>query len=394
MKTNKLITQIITVILVLSAASCRQAKQPETETAKGEVLPDDIVEVRYDQAKLANIQTGGIELRSLSGMLKVNGIVTVAPQNYATVCMPMGGFVKSVALTSGSAVKKGQVLSTLESQDYIDLQQNYLEARNKLDFAEADYKRHAELYKDEVYSQQNIQQVTTDFKNLKAQVRGYEQKLSLIGINPSALTEDNINRSVSLISPINGYVQSVHVSVGKSVSASDILFEIVNNDNLLLELTLFEKDADKVSPGQKIRFFINNETEEHEAFIEQTGKSIQTDKSYKVYAKVKGVCKNLMPGMYVNAIIESSGNQVYALPNDAIVSFDDKDYIFIFEKDKTENGKAFTEYRMVEITKGVTDDGFTEIQLPIGLDQKSLKVVLKGAYNLLSAKKNAGEMSC
>jgi membrane fusion protein, heavy metal efflux system len=394
MKTKKLFAQIITIILVLFIASCRQAKQPEPETGKGEVLPEDIVEVRADQAKLADIQTGTIELRSLSGMLKVNGIVTVAPQNYATVCMPMGGFVKSVALTTGAAVKKGQVLSTLESQDYIDLQQNYLEARNKRDFAEADYKRHAELFKDDVYSQQNIQQVTADFKNLKAQVRAYEQKLSLIGLSPSALTEDNISRSVALVSPINGYIQSVHVSVGKSVTPSDILFEIVNSDNLLLELTLFEKDADKVSRGQKIRFFINNETEEHEAYIEETGKSIQTDKSYKVYAKVKGVCKNLLPGMYVNAIIEATGNQVYSLPTDAIVSFDDKDYIFIFEKNKTEKGKAFTEYRMVAVTKGITDDGFTEIQLPEGLDLKSLKVVLKGAYNLLSAKKNAGEMSC
>ena len=98
--------------------------------------------------------------------------------------------------------------------------------------------------------------------------------------------------------------------------------------------------------------------------------------------------------MYVNAIIEAAAQQVTSLPSDAIVSFDDKDYIFVFEKDKEENGKQFTEYRMVEISKGVTDGGFTEIILPEGLDMKSIKVVIKGAYNLLSAKKNAGEMSC
>jgi cobalt-zinc-cadmium efflux system membrane fusion protein len=82
------------------------------------------------------------------------------------------------------------------------------------------------------------------------------------------------------------------------------------------------------------------------------------------------------------------------LPSEAIVSFDDKDYIFLFDKNKTEGGKPFTEYRMVQVKKGVTDGGYTEITLPEGVDVKIVKAVIKGAYNLLSAKKNAGEMSC
>ena len=98
--------------------------------------------------------------------------------------------------------------------------------------------------------------------------------------------------------------------------------------------------------------------------------------------------------MYVNAIIETSGNQVAALPENAIVTFDDKDYIFVFDRNKEEDGKPFTEYRMIEVHRGISDNGFTEVILPDGFDIKSAKVVVKGAYNLLSAKKNAGEMAC
>jgi cobalt-zinc-cadmium efflux system membrane fusion protein len=98
--------------------------------------------------------------------------------------------------------------------------------------------------------------------------------------------------------------------------------------------------------------------------------------------------------MYVNAIIEASSNKVTALPIEAVVSFDDKDYIFIFDKNKEEDGKPFAEYRMVEIQKGVSDGGFIEVILPENFDINSAKVVIKGAYNLLSAKKNAGEMAC
>ena len=88
----------------------------------------------------------------------------------------------------GNAVSKGQTLAILENQEFVDIQQNYLEAKNKLEYAEAEYKRHNELYKDDVYSQKNLQQVTSDYKSLKAQVKALEQKLALIGINPANLT--------------------------------------------------------------------------------------------------------------------------------------------------------------------------------------------------------------
>ena len=393
MKKSNIKSLFIISSFLVAFASCSNGKSA-VEVKEAEVLPDDIVELRDDQVKLANIETGVIEMRSLSGTLKVNGLVTVAPQNLATVCMPLGGFIKSITAMPGNAVSKGQTLAILENQEFVDIQQNYLEAKNKSAFAEAEFNRHSELYKEDVYSQKNLQQVTADYKNLKAQVRALEQKLALIGINPSSLTEDNITRSVAVVSPISGSVKAVKINIGKFVTSSDVLFEIENSDKLFLELTLFEKDADKISNGQQIRFFINNETEQHEAVIYQTGKSINQDKTYTVYAAVPEKCKNILPGMYVHAVIEASSNEVTTLPSEAIVSFDDKDYIFLFDKNKLEDGKPFTEYRMIPVKKGVTDGGYTEITLPEGIDIKTVKAVVKGAYNLLSAKKNAGEMSC
>jgi len=390
----KFLIPIISLVFLTVLASCSGGKKPVAETKEVEVIPENIVELREDQIKLANIETGTIDLRSMSGSLKVNGTVSVAPQNLATVCMPMGGFVKSTKLMPGNMVRKGQTLAIIENQDFIDIQQNYLEAKNKLELAKADYERQNELYKNDISSQKNMQQVTSNYKSLKVQVKALEQKLGLIGINPFRMNENNISRSVALTSPISGYVKAVNVSIGKSVSGSDVLFEIVNSDKLFLELTLFEKDADKVSNGEKIRFFINNEAEQHEAMINQTAKSINNDKTYKVYANVIGHCKNMLPGMYVNAVIQAKSSQVTAVPSEAIVSFEDKDYIFVIERTKVEAGKPFTEYRMVQIQKGVTDEGFTEIVLPEKFNFKAAKVVMKGAYNLLSAKKNAGEMSC
>ncbi|MDP4268438.1 MAG: efflux RND transporter periplasmic adaptor subunit, partial [Bacteroidota bacterium] len=368
-----------------------KAEDKEQET---EILPEDIVEMRADQIKLANIETGTVEMRSLNGTLKANGVVAVMPQNLATVCTPMGGFVKSTSQITGNAVRKGQILAILQNQEFIDIQQNYLDAKSKLEFAEAEYRRYSELYKNDVYSQKSVQQVISNYKSLKAQVIALGQKLRLIGITPSSLRAERIRSSVAVVSPINGFIKTVNVNIGKYVSPTDVLFEIVNSNKLFLELTLFEKDAEKVAIGQKIHFYADDITNQLDAVIYQTSKSINTDKTYKVYANVTSATNKVMPGMYVNATIEATTQKVTALPSDAIVSFDDKDYIFVFNKNKKENGKPFTEYRIVEVKKGITDDGYTEVTLPAGFDIQNTQVVIKGAYNLLSAKKNAGEMSC
>lgn len=385
---------IIFLSLLIFLDSCTSVNKPPAEAVALEILPENIVELRDDQIKLADIRLGVVEIRSISGIIKVNGVVSVAPQNLATVCMPLGGFIKNTTLFTGNAVNKGQTLALIENQDFVDIQQNFLEAKNKLAFAEADYKRHTDLFKNDVYSEQNLQQVTMEYKNLTAVVKSLEQKLLLIDINPDQLREDNISSTVNLVSPIKGYLKAVNVNIGKYVSPTDVLFEIVNTDKLFLELMLFEKDAAKTASGQKVKFYINNETDEHEAVISQTGRSVGNDKTFKVYATVSSSCKNLLPGMYVNAIIEESDNKVTSLPSEAIVSFDDKDYIFAFEKEKEEAGKPFTEYRMIEIKKGLSSSGFTEIKIPEGLNINATLFVTKGAYCLLAAKKNAGEMAC
>lgn len=379
-------------LFLMALISCTGGKKADVETE--EVIPENIVEMRDDQIKLADIRTGAFEERAMSGTVKVSGVVAVAPNSQATVSAPLGGYVKYSNLLPGNPVRKGQVLAVMENPEFIDLQQNYLEVRSKFEFAEADFKRQSDLYKNDATSQKNLQQVTSEYQILKAQLKGLEQKLRLIGISAGKLTADNLSSTANLVSPISGYLKAVNVSIGKSVSPTDVLFELVNSDQLFLELTLFEKDANKVANGQHLHFLINDETEEHEATVYQTAKAINVDKNYKVYAKVNDNCKNLLPGTYVNAVIEVTGQKVNALPSEAVVNFEDKSYIFVFDRNKTEGGKAFTEYRMVEVRKGVAESGHLEVILPAGMEAKDLKVVVKGAYNLLSAKKNAGEMAC
>ncbi len=389
---NTRMLAVLSGILLFLGSCSRDNGTAVSEEA--EILPEDIVELRDDQIKLAGIGFGKVEVRSLSNTIKAYGVVSVAPNCRATICMPMGGFIKSTVLLPGDAVKKGQTLAVIENQEFVDIQLGYLEAKNKLDYARAEYERHTSLYEDDVYSEKNVQQVTVEYKNQLALMRSLEQKLMLIGIDPDQLREDNISSTVSLVSPLTGFLSNVDVKLGMYVSPTDILYEVINSDKLFLELTLFEKDVDKAAIGQRLTFFTNNGSEEHEAVITQIGKSLSHDKTLTLYATVTGSCRNVLPGMYVSAEIRESDTKVPSLPAQSIVSFDDKNYIFIFEKDKEEDGKPFTEYRMVEVKTGSSSSGYTEVILPEGFDTDGTRVVTKGAYNLLSAKKNAGEMAC
>ncbi|MDP4278212.1 MAG: efflux transporter periplasmic adaptor subunit, partial [Bacteroidota bacterium] len=103
MKKNH-ITVLVAIATVLLFPSCKGTSKTAPETEQEETLPEDIVELRQDQINVAGIQTGSIEKRSLSGTLKVSGTVCASPQSQASVCVPMGGFIKKSYLIPGNAV--------------------------------------------------------------------------------------------------------------------------------------------------------------------------------------------------------------------------------------------------------------------------------------------------
>jgi membrane fusion protein, heavy metal efflux system len=390
MKTKMFFMIIVSALFAISCNSKKDAGENEPE-----VLPENTVEMNDAQIKTAGITLGAFEDKVLNTALKVNGLVSVTPQNLVSISAVMGGYVKSISLVQGSPVAKGQVVATLENSAFIELQQNYLEDKSKLEYAEADYTRQKELYKENVNSAKTYQLAVSEYKTLKTSVYALAQKLKLIGIDADKLTETSITGIINIVSPIAGYVKTVSVNTGKYVDATDVIAEIVNTNNMMLELTVFEKDISKVSVGQKINFNLpDNYESKQTAVIYQVGKTINEDKTVKVYATIEGEINNLLPGMYVNASIETKNDSVKALPSNAVLTFDDKDYIFIYHDKKKEGEKLITLYKLIEVVKGVTEDGYTEVTLPKDFDLKKSKIVIKGAYNLLSAMKNAGDMAC
>lgn len=379
---------VVMAAMLLMMNSCGNRNKVENENKEAETATD-VVSLTDDQIRMSSVETGSIEMRQVGNTLKLNGEIASLPQNTASISMPMGGRVRSINVMQGSEVKQGQVLAYVENDEFIDLQQNYLEAKSKMEYVNMEYQRQRALYANDAASKKNLQLITSEYKTLKIQMRGYEQKLLLIGMNPYRLTSGNITRAVAVKAPISGFVKSVNVSVGSTVSATDNLFDVVNLNHLFIRLSVFEKDIDKLHQGQRLSFYVNDEEETHYAVVYQTTKSIDNDKSYKVFARIVSRCGNVLPGMYVNAEVLLDDHQSPALPEDAVVTYGGKNYIFSCQGSKTDKGTRLTDYKMIEITKGVSNKGYTQVTLPGNTPTQ--KIVIRGAYNLLSALKNAGE---
>jgi membrane fusion protein, heavy metal efflux system len=391
MKINIITIKILLTVVVLFSCTSKTEKE-ETDH---EVLAENAIELNTEQYKIAGIQLGEIGRHSINNGIKVNGSINVTPQNIASVSAPLGGFIKNTSIVQGSAITKGQTLAIIENFAFIEIQQGYLETKSKFQFAEIEYTRHNELFKENVYSEKNVQQSETEFKTLKAQMRGLEQKLIFLGIDPAKLTEDKITGALPVFAPISGYVRTVNMNIGKYVNPADILCEIVNPENIVLELVVFEKDVQKVSAGQMVTFSTPNDPGKiYKATIYQAGKALDNDKTAMAYAKIEQPHGTLLSGMFVNAMIRTSSDEVAAVPEESVVQFNEKSYIFIFRGARQENGKTISDFVAIEVKKGATDQGFTEITLPAGFDLLNVKVVVKGAYSVLSAWKNAGEMAC
>lgn len=367
---------------------------------------ENTVELTLEQIKTADIQLGKVEQKQISGTIKVNGVLDVPPQQLVSVSAPLGGFLKSTVLLQGSRVTKGQLIAVIENPEYIQLQQDYLEAKNQFDFAHADYERQQELAKENVNAQKTLQQAKTTYQSWLAKKNGLLAKLKLINVDIATLEAGTISSTSNIYSTITGFVTEVNVNIGKFVNPSDILFEIVDTEHLHAELIIFEKDVRKIKIGQKVRFTLANETTVRLATVYLIGREISPDRTIRIHCHIDKEDKDLLPGMYLKAIVETGGASVTALPDDAIIDFQGKKYVFIKTKEGHEHeegnhaeqtSKEGVEHKeegqhfiMQEITIGNSELGHTEVVLPEGWNNEN-EVVIKGAYAILSKMKNSEE---
>lgn len=378
-------TGAFALLLLCGVMACTGEKSAPMEKSTETSTPDRIhtpqmVELTEAQLQHANLVTGKAEKKPSAAGISANGLVVAPPENRYTIGFPIGGYVSSIRLVNGATVRKGTVMATLEDMAFIQLQEDYLLAKSRLVAATADYERQKLLNSTQSASDKVFQQARAEYEAQRVLVASHGEKLRLIGIEPDALNEGNISRKVELRSPIDGVVSNVLANPGKYAAPEEVLFELVDPSKVYLSLSVYEKDARALKIGQQVRCFANAEAETpYAATVELINGNVNENRAVEVWCAFRSPSVPLIPGTFVTASIRLDGQESDMLPEEAVVRWENRHYVFSVEGPRR--------FSMQPVELGTTAGG--NVQVLSGLPEK--EIVLKNAYSLLMMLKNGDE---
>lgn len=336
------------------------------------------VELNSAQHKAAGIVMGQLEDKNLSDVIKVNGQTELPPQNQADVTTLLSGTVTQILVNIGDRVTKGQVLAVADSPEFIKLQEDYQVSKNNLEYLDLEYKRQQTLRAENVNSEKTYQKTKSELNIEKSRYQSLTNQLSLLSTNPNAMA-----RTLKIVAPISGNVSAIPIRIGTNIVNGQTLFSLVDNSKIHLDLKIYEKDLPYVHEGQKVFFNLTNiNKEEVTATIFSIGKAFEPGtKTVIAHANIDQVPDNLIPGLYVNALIDVGAKTVKALPNEAIIKADGRTFIFV--ADDSETHEEHFHYQRVEVKTGVQELGYTQVDILEEVPAK-YSIVIQGAYYLQS----------
>jgi len=352
----------------------------ENKTDQEQTNPN-IYTVTATQFANLEMELGTASINNLSKAINAAGYIEVPQESKAEVRSYIGGYLQSSPLLPGDYVKKGQFLISLENLEYIQLQQDYLQAKEELIYLKAVYERQKVLAGEKITSQNSKQQAESNYNSALANFEGLRKKLQLININPDKIQAEDISSSINLYAPIEGYITMVNAVKGKFAEPTDVIFEIINTDHLHIELKVYEQDILKVRKGQKISFRVPEADDKiylGEVFL--VGKTIdETDRTVTVHCHIADDSRiPAVIGMYIEAEIYIESREGFCLPSGAFVSEEGEYSVFVVE---SFNDDEYV-FEKIKVEVGQINEDCIEIvgTSPQTLDGKQL--LIEGAFDL------------
>ena len=380
-KYNKKMKAIIYLLPAFTLSFLMSCGTEENTDTKEVEANSNNVEVTQTQFDFGKMELGSLSKQSFHRVIKATGILDVPPENKSTISAYFGGYVKHISLLQGQQITKGQTLFTLENPEYVQVQQDFLEAKSQLSYLKSDYERQKELSNDNVSSKKTFLKAESEYQITLARYESLKKKLELMNISPSSVSAGNLRTTIVVTAPISGFVTSVLATKGMYLNPSDIALTIMNTDHMHVELNIFEQDLTKVKIGQEVSFRLQNDDKQYNAIIHLINKAIDPDnRTIKVHCHLINEKESLLltPGMYVEAEISAASDSSLALPSDAVIKLEEKSYVLL-KKSKSNGTYIFTRK---EVKTGEKNNSYIEIRNAREFEQQDL-FLAKGAFNLI-----------
>jgi cobalt-zinc-cadmium efflux system membrane fusion protein len=375
MKKRQYFQPLAILIVLLTMISCSN-KAPETNAAAKANTARSVLILTGKQVSSLGIKSSPLK-KSLMGMsIFANGMIDVPPQNKSFISVPFGGYIRDIKVLDGMRVAKGDVLLVVEHPEIIQLQQDYLEVQGNMEYLKAEMDRQKALLDKEAGSAKNYQLAKSNWQVAQAKLSGLSMKLEMANVNVSALKNGTIQREQKIRSPFSGVVTKVNTNVGSFADPKDNLLEVIDLQHAHAELTVYEKYLKSLKLNQLVNLTFVDSDEKTSAKIFLIGREIGPDRTFKVHCHFENLPKEIVPGSYLKAEINTDEMEQVVVPTESIVNFGGKDMIYV-----TTDNRHFIP---VEIEVLSTQGDKTAIQAINDMDFLNRKYVSKGAYELLS----------
>jgi RND family efflux transporter MFP subunit len=335
---NKIIFAAVTAFVMVA---CSDKKKKETV---GLVPDSNAVIISDSSLRLMDVQFIKPVEKLIESNIYLAGKVIAAPNNRASVSSDIEGKVERIFVTEGNFVKKGTPLMTLRSMALIELQNQYSEAKSQLDFLVLEYKRQEELMKNRIGALVDFQNTDSRYRAAASKVNALQAKLNALGFSKEFIDNPEIATQLTIYSPIDGYVFQLPVQLGVLATTDMTLAEIVNVQELMADVFVYDKDLDNVVEGQQVEIdFITHSYPSVIGTVAHISRAIDPQtKAVTVHVKFKAPAgKLVLPEMSIRCVVikSESTQPKLAVPRAAVLDEDDHSYVYVYfeaEKNKVE----------------------------------------------------------
>ncbi|RQO69987.1 efflux RND transporter periplasmic adaptor subunit [Pedobacter sp. KBW06] len=305
---------------------------------------------------LANITTMVIGVNNLSGAKQLNGRLTVDPEQSSYISSRIAGRIEQLYIReTGVAVKKGQPLYQLYSEQLATLQQEYLMA----------------IAQEKQFPGEKIE---------KQIVESAKQKLLLYGQSAAQVQQlqhtQKKNPYITFFAPEGGVVAELSVNQGQYVTEGGPILRLEGYGNLWVEADVYPNEAKGIKEGQRVKVVIPGwEDQPQEMTISFITPALQSGTQL---TQIRGSIPNpnlqWQPGAQANVFLPSgSKTEVLTLPVDAVIRDGKGMHVWI------KKGKDSFEPKLVSTGQ----ENYNQVEITAGL-QNGEQVVVTGAYLLYS----------
>lgn len=362
------------VLLIAALFSCNNKSGGEAEVSAEDSA---FVVISNRQFEAMQMEFGDLQETQFTENVKMNGHVISSVTGQAQVTSRISGTIRSISRELGDFIPAGGVLCSIESNDFIVLQQDFTTVSNQFNEAKNAYERLQSLYRDSISSRKDFIAAESAYKSLSAQYNGMKQRLSLLNVNPAQVESGNFYRTLEVRSPIGGFITQINCMIGEYVTPEKMLMTVVNTNQLYLQLDVYEKDIVQLAVGQSVQFYNpNNPNEKYTAKLTKIGKAIDPEKkTILCTAQIDPTSVNFVNNMYIEADVNVKEYTAKGLPEEAIETLTDGTYrVYLFEKKSGEN----IYLNPVSVTTGLKSNNLIEIKTPLPAQQ----ILVKGVYSL------------